>query len=131
MTLWLCDYHGHPYALSDPEEAGRRFDEQVRAVMPHGGRGQTLTVGPAVQPVLRVDVDIDADRAAVRWLPDNSYATTPEPDTGITVYESADAGLVEIPTALVGLDTATARGLVMEYVATAQRPAGLSWIRQA
>ncbi|WP_428962261.1 Imm1 family immunity protein [Micromonospora fluostatini] len=130
MTLQLRDYHGHPYDLPDPEEAGRRFDEQVEAVMPHGGCGQTLTIGPAGQPVLRVDIDIDADRAAARWMPDNTYATAVDTADGITVYESPDAGLVEIPAAVVRLDRATARRLVVEYAATGQRPAIVSWTRE-
>ncbi|KXK62665.1 hypothetical protein AWW66_07000 [Micromonospora rosaria] len=129
MTLLLRDYHGHPYDLPDPQEAGRRFDEQVEAVMPHGGCGQTLTIGPTDQPVLRVDIDIDADRAAARWLPDSTYATAVDTADGITVYESPDAGLVEISAAVARLDTATARRLVVEYVATGQRPTSVPWTR--
>ncbi|MFJ8691253.1 hypothetical protein [Micromonospora wenchangensis] len=89
MTLLLRDYHGHTFELTDAEDAGRRFDEQVETIMPHGGGGQTLTIGTHDQPALRID--IDADRAAVRWLPDGSYAVDREPDTPITVYESTES----------------------------------------
>ncbi|MEH0972804.1 hypothetical protein V6U77_16930 [Micromonospora sp. CPCC 205546] len=127
MTLLLRDYHGHPYPLASADEAGRRFDEQIEAIMPHGGCGQTMTIGPADQPALRIDIDIDADRAAVRWLPDGTYAVGLDPDTPITVYESPDAGLVDISADLARMTVAAARDAVMEYVATEQRPASLSW----
>ncbi|MFG1889135.1 Imm1 family immunity protein [Micromonospora sp. NPDC049051] len=127
MTLQLRDYHGHPYPLASPDEAGRRFDEQIEAIMPHGGCGQTVTIGPADQPTLRIDIDIDADRAAVRWLPDGTHAADSDPDTPITVYESPDTGLLDIPADLARVDTAAAREAVIEYVATGQRPAAVSW----
>lgn len=127
MTLLLRDYHGHAYELTGPEEAGRRFDEQIETIMPHGGCGQTLTIGTLDQPVLRIDIDIDVDRAAVRWLPDGSYAAGLDPDTPITVYESPDTGLSEIPANLARVATAAARAAVVEYVATGQRPANVYW----
>jgi hypothetical protein len=127
MTLLLRDYHGHPYELSSPEGAGRRFDEQIETIMPHGGCGQTITIGPADQPALRIDIDVDADRAAVRWLPDGSYAADLAPDTPITVYESPDTGLRDIPADLARLNTAATREAVIEYVATGRRPAGVAW----
>lgn len=94
VTLLLRDYHGHAFELADAdadadtEDAGRRFDEQVETIMPHGGCGQTLTIGTRDQPDLRVDIDIDADRAAVRWLPDGSYAADREPDTPCTSHRT-------------------------------------------
>lgn len=33
--------------VSNPEDAGRRFDELGETIMPYGGCGQTLTVGTA------------------------------------------------------------------------------------
>ncbi|MER7471701.1 Imm1 family immunity protein [Micromonospora sp. NPDC000018] len=127
MTLLLRDYHGHPYELTNAEEAGRRFDELIESIMPHGGCGQTLTVGTLDQPALRIDIDIDADRAALRWLPDNTYAADLDPDTRITVYESPDTGLLEIPADLARVSVATARVAVVDYVATGQRPANVDW----
>ncbi|MEU7171468.1 MULTISPECIES: Imm1 family immunity protein [Micromonospora] len=127
MTLLLRDYHGHPYPLGSPDEAGHRFDEQVETIMPHGGCGQTMTIGPAEQPVLRIDIDIDADRAAVRWLPDGAYAADLEPDTSITVYESPDTGLLDVPADFARVAVATARDAVVKYVATGRRPANVPW----
>ncbi|MFB6398353.1 hypothetical protein [Polymorphospora lycopeni] len=127
MTLLLRDYHGHSYELTSADEAGRRFDEQIETIMPHGGCGQTITIGPAGSPVLRVDIDIDADRAAVRWLPDGSHAVALDPDRPITVYESPDAGLCDIPADLVRLDTTAARQVVVDYAATGDRPASVLW----
>ncbi|BCJ69569.1 Imm1 family immunity protein [Polymorphospora rubra] len=129
MTPQLRDYHGHPYELTDPEQAGRRFDEQIETIMPHGGCGQTITIGPPDQPTLRIDIDIDidADRAALRWLPDGSYATDLDPDTPITVYESPDIGLSDIPANLARLNTAKTRQAVIGYVTTGTRPTRVTW----
>jgi hypothetical protein len=127
MTLLLRDYHGHPYELANAEEAGRRFDEQIESIMPHGGCGQTLTVGTLDQPALRIDIDVDADRAALRWLPDSTYAADLDPDTPITVYESPDTGLLEIPAELARVSVATARVAVVDYAATGRRPANVDW----
>lgn len=126
MTL-LRDYHGHACEVTTPEDAGRRFDEQTETIMPHGGCGQTLTIGPNDQPVLRIDIDIDTNRAAVRWLPDGSYATEREPDTPITVYESPDTGLIDIPAELARVTAVAARAAVVEYAATGQRPTNVHW----
>lgn len=125
--LLLRDYHGHAFELVDAEDAGRRFVEQIETIMPHGGCGQTLTVGTHDQPTLRIDIDIDADRAAVRWLPDGSYAAERQPDTPITVYESPDAGLVEIAAVIARVGPAAARTAVVEYVTTGQRPTSMRW----
>lgn len=126
VTL-LRDYHGHVYKVTSPEDAGHRFDEQTETIMPHGGCGQTLTIGTDHGAVLRIDIDIDAGRAALRWLPDGSYATEAEPDTPITVYESPDTGLMEIPAELARVTPAVARAAVVEYTATGQRPTNIHW----
>lgn len=125
--MLLRDYHGHGYEVSSPEDAGRRFDELVETIMPHGGCGQTLTVGTGDQPVLRIDVDIDRDRAALRWLPDGSYAVECEADAPITVYESPDTGLVDIPAELARVTCAAARAAVVEYAVTGRRPTNVQW----
>lgn len=44
----------------------------------------------------RIDIDMYVDRAAVRWLPDGSYAAEQEAGTPIIVYKSPDTGLVDI-----------------------------------
>ncbi|WBB91540.1 Imm1 family immunity protein [Verrucosispora sp. WMMC514] len=127
MTLLLRDYHGHAHDATSPDDAGHWFDEQTQTIMPHGGCGQTLTIGTHDTPVLRIDIDIDADRAAVQWLPDGSYATEHEPDTPITVYESPDTGLIDISPELARVTPATARAALIEYAATRQRPTNIDW----
>ena len=89
MTLLLHGYHSRSCELTSPDEAGRRFDEQIEMVMRHRCRGQ----GPAEGSVLRVDIDVGVGRAAVRWLPDGNYAADLDSDTPITVYESPTTGL--------------------------------------
>ncbi|MDG4828023.1 Imm1 family immunity protein [Solwaraspora sp. WMMD1047] len=126
----LRDYHGHPYELTDVQDAGRRFDGQIDTIMPHGGCGQTLTIGTQDQPVLRIDIDIDTDRAAVRWLPDGSYAIEQEAGTPITVYESPDTGLVDIPANLARVTSVVARAAVLEYTATGRRPTNVRWANE-
>ncbi|MGC5054601.1 Imm1 family immunity protein [Micromonospora sp. DT48] len=113
--------------MTSPDDAGHWFDEQTQTVMPHGGCGQTLTIGTDDKPVLRIDIDIDADRAAVQWLPDGSYATEHEPDTPITVYESPDTGLIDIAPELARVTPATARAALLEYATTRQRPITIGW----
>ncbi|MGC4808719.1 Imm1 family immunity protein [Micromonospora sp. DT233] len=98
--------------------------------MPHGECGQSLTIGTAERAVLRIDIDVDADRAALRWLPDGSYATELAPDTSIAVYESPDTGLCDIPADLARVNTATARHAVIEYVASGQRPTSVTWVHE-
>lgn len=123
----LRDYHGHPYEVTNAQEAGRRFDEQIETIMPHGGCGQTITIGTDDQAVLRIDIDIDVDRAAVCWLPDGGYVADQEPDTPIAVYESPDSGLVDISAGLARTTPAAARAAVVEYVVTRQRPTNVNW----
>lgn len=130
MTLLLRDYHGHIFELTSADNAGRLFDDQTATIMPHGGYGQTLTIGPVDQPALRIDIDIEVDRAAVRWLPDGSYAAEQEADSPITVYESPDAGLVDIAADIARTTPAQARTALLEYVATSQRPTGLHWLHE-
>ncbi|MFI7553543.1 Imm1 family immunity protein [Micromonospora sediminimaris] len=95
--------------------------------MPQRGCGQTITIGTDDKPVLRIDTDINADRAAVQWLPDGSYATEHEPDTPITVDESPDIGLIDVSPELARVSPATARAALIEYAATRQRPAIIDW----
>ena len=83
-------------------------------------------VRTAEQPdVLRVDVD--AGRAALRWLPDGSYAVELDPDQPITVLQSPDLGPVTIPAHLARVSIATARRAIMHYVSTRQLPTGVRW----
>lgn len=127
MSHTLHDYHGHQRVLRDATDAGTQFDDQASAIMPHGGSGQTITISTDNTPVLRIDIDIDADRAAVQWLPDGSYAIEIDAGTPITVYASPDDGLRDIPAARVRVTAATAHDLVADYIATGMRPATVTW----
>lgn len=124
----MSDYHGHREELSGPADAGEWFDEQAWSIMGHGGSGQVILFGPQAGPVeLRVDVDVEVGRAALRWIADETYAVELEPEGPITVLESADGGLVTVPAELARVSAATARRAVMEYVATGQRPTSVTW----
>ncbi|SRR6266511_290126 len=130
MTVVMSDYHGHRQELADLVDAGKRFDEQAEAIMPHGGSGQAIWFGLSDEPeVLRVDIDIDTGRAALRWLPDGSHAVELQPDQPITVLESADWGPVTVPADLARVSIATARTAVMQYAATEQRPTSVQWMK--
>jgi hypothetical protein len=88
MTVVMRDYHGHQEELRDPVEAGEAFDDQASSIMPHGEPGQVLWFGPADGvPAIRVDIDIDRGRAAMRWIEDGTYAVDLEPGGPITVME--------------------------------------------
>jgi immunity protein Imm1 of predicted polymorphic toxin system len=128
MTYVMRDYHGHDEELSDPVQAGEWFDEQTASIMPNGTSGQAIWFGPADSPaVLRIDIDIDAGRAAMRWLPDNSYAIELELADPIIVIESPDSGPLTIAADLARVRPATARRAVIEYVSNGQRPESVSW----
>lgn len=128
MTYVMVDYHGHREQLQDLAQAGEIFDDQAGSILPHGGSGQAIWFGPADgSPVLRVDIDVDADLAALRWLPDGSHALQRQPTTAITVMESADGGLVTIPAELARVDATTARAAVLDYLTNGTRPSTVGW----
>jgi hypothetical protein len=130
LTFVMVDYHGHRQALSGPDQAGELFAAQAEAILPHGGSGQTIWIGPADAPErLRIDVDIAVGRTAVRWIPDGVHAVDLGPGGPITVLASPDAGLTTVPPALARAGFAAARRAVAEYVATGRRPTCLTWRR--
>lgn len=115
--------------LTDPEAAGAFIDKQALRIAPHGGRANAYWFAPAEGEVdvLRLDLDYDTGRAALRWLPDGSHAVE-LPVTGpIVVLESSDYDVVTIPAELARLGVDTARRAVVEYVATGRRPSHLVW----
>ena len=132
MAVLVRDYHGHDVDLSSPDQVVAWFDEQADAIMPHGGSGQTIWIGPLDgPPVLRVDVDIEVDRAAMCWLPDGSSAAELESSEPISVYESPDTGLVTVPAERVRVTASMARAAVAEYAATGTRPGCVRWTNQS
>lgn len=128
MTVVMSDYHGHTEDLTDGQHAGKLFDEQARLFMPHGGSAQAIWFGtPDVPEILRVDIDVDAGVAALRWLPDGSHAVELEPGPSITVLDNPDGPPVTIPAALVRVRAATAHTAVIEYATTGNRPTCVRW----
>lgn len=111
------------------------FDAHLRMLNPQGTRGYTVRLGPDdadevdAMP-LRIDVDPDAGRAAVRWLPEHLLAAAlPPADQPLRVSEWTDYdGLIEIPGQLARVDVATAVALAAAYVDSGERPAGVEWV---
>jgi hypothetical protein len=128
MTFTMRDYHGHRQELLSSDHAGEWFDEQVESIMPTGTCGQVIWYGPTDgRDELRVDIDIDGDRAALTWLPDASHAVELEPGPTLTVLVSADGDLDVIPAHRARVSVATTRRAIMEYVATGKRPESTHW----
>jgi len=131
LTFAMLDYHGHREKLSGPADAADWFDEQAGTIMSHGGSGQVIWFGPVDGATeLRVDIDVDADRAALRWLADGAHAVEFDPVAPITVLESPDTGLITVPASLARVTAATARRAVVEYVTTGQRPTCVTWVQE-
>jgi hypothetical protein len=115
--------------LPDAAAVGDFFDERSTAIAPHGGRANAYWFAPAVaDDVLRLDVDFDAGRAALRWLPDGTHAVELEAAESIVVLESSDYDVVTIPAVLARVSVDTARRAVTEYVRTGQRPTCVEWV---
>lgn len=128
MTYVMIDHLGHREQLSDPVRAGESFDEAVHAILPHGGSGQSFSIGPEnADGELRVDIDVEADRAALTWLVDDTFGMELEPGPPITVMWSIDAPLAVVPGALARVSARTARRAVVEYVITGKRPTCVKW----
>jgi predicted urease superfamily metal-dependent hydrolase len=127
MTFVMTDHHGHTYPVN-AEDAGRLFDGQAKLIMRTGHSAQAIWFGTQDEPeMLRVDVDVEAGRAALRWLPDGTHAVGLGPGEAITVLEKPGWGPVTIPASLVRVRVDTARKAVTEYVVTGQRPTCVMW----
>lgn len=128
MTAVLSDNHGHTTPLADAEHAAKVFDDQADKIMPTGTAGQTIWVGTETdRKVLRVDVDIDEGRAALRWLPDGTHAMEMSAGEAFQVLESMGGGTVTIPATFARVSPRAARAAVAEYVATGKRPTCVRW----
>lgn len=57
MAYFLYDYHGHSSVLHDPTDAGEQFDKQASAIMPYGGRGQSIRICSDDATVLDINVE--------------------------------------------------------------------------
>lgn len=124
----MTDCFGDIVILPDPQEAAKLFDEQARLIMPSGRSGQVIWVGTEDDTdVLRIDIDIDEGRAALRWLPDGTHAVELEPGPAIETYATDDGEITHIPGVLARVSPATARAAVVEYVATGSKPSCVTW----
>lgn len=144
MIRFIGDYYGNRYEVSDAAGAAEHFDHISTAFLPHGERGQTIYLGrvgdaeelhrdmdltgEAVE--LRVDIDVDAGRAALRWRPDPSYGVELEPAGPLAVQEVDLGGLITVPAALARVSPAMARRAAIEYVTTGRQPTGVEWVAE-
>src|SRR4051812_21404304 len=85
MTWGLVDRPGPGRDVSDPQDAVGRFVDLAEAIMPPDGAGQTIHLCAGDRSLLRIDIDVDAGRAALRWLPDGSHAVELDPAGPIEV----------------------------------------------
>jgi Immunity protein Imm1 len=124
----MTDCFGDIVILPDPQEAAKLFDEQVRLIMPIGRSGQAIWVGTEDDTdILRIDIDIDEGRAALRWLPDGSHAVELEPGPAIETYATDDGEIAHISGTLARVSPSMARTAVAEFVATGRRPTCVAW----
>jgi hypothetical protein len=114
-----------------PDTAAVAFlDLQSRSISVHGGRAAAYWFAPSgSEDVLRLDLDFDVERAALRWLPDGTHAVELEPERPIVVMESSDGDVVTVPAELARVSVAMARRAVVEYIATGQRPTCVVWAK--
>lgn len=90
--------------LADAGAVTEFFNRREQRVAPHGRRANRFAPSGG-EDVLRADIDFDAGRAALRWLPDGAFAADLEPGEPIVVLESSDFPPVTIPGTLVrGVD---------------------------
>jgi len=88
-----------PRPLTGSEQAGETFDEAANEFVAHGGCGQSLWFGPDSTDFvaeLRVDVDVEADRA----VEGEGYVATGACPTSLAW--TAEPGAAEHPQAIDG-----------------------------
>ncbi|GIG55685.1 hypothetical protein Lfu02_00570 [Longispora fulva] len=116
--------------LSDAASVEAFFARRADRIAPHGGRAFAYWFAPVgvEEVVLRLDIDYDAGRTALRWLPDDTHALELPQAGPITVLETSDGGQIsEVPAELAVVSVPTAHAAIAEYIATGQRPALLRW----
>ncbi|GAB7044272.1 MULTISPECIES: Imm1 family immunity protein [Catenuloplanes] len=145
MTMLLIDYQAYVEPIPDRETAAEVFDDVASMIRQTGGTGQAIWIRPRgdgedISPRafsqgyagngdgLRVEIDVEAGRAAVTWLLDGTIAVEHPPGEPLTVMWSADDAPITLSGSRVRVSAATARRLVLEYVTTGSRPtAGVTW----
>jgi hypothetical protein len=143
MIRFIGDYYGNRYEVSDAAGTAEHFDHISTGFPPHGDRGQTIYLGRVDSAEelaadlddgsveLRVDIDVDAERAALRWLPGGVYGVELAPAGPLAVMERELGGLITVPAELARVGPATARRAAIEYVVTGRRPTGVEWVTEA
>src|SRR5829696_5845031 len=87
--------------LNGPDAARAFLDEQSTMIAPHGRRAQAFWFAPdTADDVVRLDIDYDAGRAALRWLPDGTHGIELDPADPIIVLETSDTPPATIPAEL-------------------------------
>jgi Immunity protein Imm1 len=116
-------------ALPNVDAAVKFLGERPLRIATHGKRAASYWFAPTgADDVLRLDIDYDAERAALRWLPDGSHAIEVPEGESIVVMESSDCDVVTIPAELARVSVQTAHRAVVEYVSTGQRPRCVEWV---
>ena len=114
--------------LSDAAATSAFLDQRPLRWAPHGGRANAYRFAPSgSEDVLRLDIDYDNGRAALRWLPDGTHAVELDVIGPIVVLESSDYDVVTIPAELARVSVDTAHRAVIEYVTTGQKPTCVRW----
>lgn len=125
------DISSVPVDTGDEAEEFLRNAQEIRNNW--GKRGMTFWLGPAdADPddfPLRIDIDPDADAAAIRWIPENLVGVVPGFESRpIRVLEDSSEPLVDIPANLVHSDLETARNAAARYIETGERPDLVQWM---
>ncbi|MBC6459397.1 Imm1 family immunity protein [Actinomadura sp. HBU206391] len=148
MTYLMINHLVYPEKLSGPKEAAEKFDEAVREILRTGRSGQALWFRPQGEGEggdlfprdfvhsydgngegLRIEIDIEVDRAAVTWLPDHTIAVElPPGDPLLHIVWSIDARSITVAGYRARVSATSARRAVIEYITTGERPTtGLTW----
>ncbi|WP_327002698.1 Imm1 family immunity protein [Dactylosporangium sp. NBC_01737] len=128
-TYELLNSIARPDRLTDPRQALDVFDFVAREIMWHGQSGQSVMIGPeGGAKDLRVDIDVDAGRAALTWLADETIAVELARGDPLEVVWNGDAPLQIIPPGMARVSVPTARQVIADYVATGERPRLVEWV---
>lgn len=123
--------------VTDGADAAALVWELLGRVQPYGGHGFRCWWGAPVTgdrrtgSVLQVDIDGDAGRAALCWLPTNEIGVDPDVaphHQDITVTVTSDEAPIHVAAAHARVTPGTAIAAIAEYVDTGQKPTRVTWI---
>jgi hypothetical protein len=116
--------------LPTADDGALFLDQRAMMIAAHGRRAAAYWFAPAdaEDDILRLGLDFESNRAALRWLPDDTHGVELEPDDPIVVMECSDCPVVTIPDELAVVSVETAKRAVVEYLSTGQRPTCVSWL---